>query len=119
MKKALAVCIVYMVLLLGIGATFARYMEQRVEAQAMANHSFAVSSGFVLANCPSTAVSGFTNWCPTGDGHEYYCLSTTTTCGTSTAGWVLYGGNSPVISVNGKTGAVVIAATSSTTTTLQ
>src|SRR5271167_2480552 len=64
----------------------------RVRAQALASFSYGVAPTFLLANCPGTALAGLTTFCSTGDGKQYYCLNTTTTCATSTAGWVPVGG---------------------------
>ena len=90
--------------------------SQVVHAQGLASGMYAVSPSFTLANCETGAIAGYTMFCPIGTGQYYYCLSTTTTCGTSTAGWVLItGAGGGVSSINGKTGVVTISAT----TTLQ
>ena len=66
--------------------------SQVVHAQGLASGMYAVSPSFTLANCETGAIAGYTMFCPIGTGQYYYCLSTTTTCGTSTAGWVLISG---------------------------
>lgn len=63
-----------------------------VYAQGSASNSYGVSAGFLLAQCPSQYVSGFTGFCSTGDGKQYVCLSTNTTCGTATTGWTCIAG---------------------------
>jgi hypothetical protein len=82
-----------------------------VRSQASATHGYAVAPTWLLANCPSGAIGAagaYTNFCSTGDGKQYACLSTTTTCATSTAGWIQIAGptSSPAsvsITLNGLT----------------
>jgi hypothetical protein len=79
--------------------------SQVVHAQGLASGMYAVSPSFTLANCETGAIAGYTMFCPIGTGQYYYCLSTTTTCGTSTAGWVLISGTAGPAGPTGSTGA--------------
>jgi hypothetical protein len=75
-------------------------------AQGAAMGNFEISPTFLVANCPSTVVSGFagTAFCPTGDGKIYTCLSTAANCGTATTNWTCIAG-CPVAGTPGPTGA--------------
>ena len=76
-----------------------------VQTSGLASNSFGVSPTFALANCETTVVPGFTTFCPIGTGQIYYCLASTTTCSTSTAGWVQVGGAAatPNLTINNTT----------------
>lgn len=78
------------------GAQWSHHQLQLVHAQGAATQNFGISPTFVLANCPSSVVSGasLTWWCHTGDGNIYSCLSTVTTCGSATTGWKCVAGPS-------------------------
>jgi len=80
--------IVIAALLFALGYSF----HGKVEAQALAGNSYGVAPTFTLTNCEANALTAYTNYCSTGAGTIYTCLSTVTTCGTATTGWTCISG---------------------------